>query len=259
MYEGKRVSVVMPAYDEGDGIGATVEGFLRHPWVDEVIVVDNNSSDNTAELAVAAGARVIREPRQGYGYACRTALANATGDLIVLTESDDSFYADDMRILFSYIDHFDMVKGARSNRHLIEEGADWTFPLMLGNWLVAKYMQVLYFGVNAVEDINQREVGGTFRVIRREALNLIQPHFSEGKSAFLPDMTTLAIRKGLRILEVPVRYRRRVGISKITGNRFRAALLALRMSLIITRNRFRNLPMQPLTVPEEDFKPIVSR
>jgi hypothetical protein len=135
-----------------------------------------------------------------------------------------------------------MVKGARSNRHLIDEGADWTLPLMLGNWLVAKYMQVLYFGLNALEDINQREVGGTYRVIRREALDKIRPHFSEGQSAFLPDMTTLAFRKGLKIIEVPIRYRRRLGTSKITGNRIQATLLALRMSIIISRNRFKRLP-----------------
>jgi glycosyltransferase involved in cell wall biosynthesis len=241
MYEGKRVSVVMPAYNEAEGIEASVRGFITHPWVDEVVVVDNNSFDETARNAIAAGARIVREPRQGYGFACCTALTNATGDLIVLTESDDSFYADDLKILFAYIDHFDIVKGARSNRHLVDEGADWTFTLMFCNWLIAKYMQILYFGVKALEDINMREVGGTYRVINRKALEKILPHFSEGGSAFLPDMTTLAIRKGLRIIEVPVRYRRRLGLSKITGSRIRSALLAIRMIIIITKNRFKQL------------------
>lgn len=247
MYQNKRVSVVMPAFNEAEGIVTTVREFTTHPWVDEVIVADNNSSDGTAQHAIAAGARVVKEPRQGYGYACRTALANATGELIVLTESDNSFYAEDLGILLAYVDHFDMVKGARSNRHLIEEGADWTFPLMLGNWLVAKYMQLLYLGINALEDVNQREVGGTYRVIRRNALESILPDLSEGKSAFLPDMTTLALRRGFKIIEVPVRYRRRLGTSKITGNRLKAALLALRMSVIISRNRFKRLPKR---VPE---------
>jgi glycosyltransferase involved in cell wall biosynthesis len=232
----------MPAYNEAEGIADTVREFINHPWVDEVVVVDNNSGDETAKLAAAAGAKVVRELRQGYGHACATALASGTGDLIVLTESDNSFYADDLKIFFAYIDFFDMVKGARSNRHLVEEGADWTFPLMFGNWLVAKYMQILYFGVDALEDISQREVGGTYRVIRREALDKIRPYFSEGQSAFLSDMTTLAMRRRLKILEVPIRYRRRLGTSKITGNRIRAMLLALRMSIIISRNRFKRLP-----------------
>lgn len=241
MYQGQKVSVVMPAYNEADGIEQTVKGFLGHPWVDEVVVADNNSTDGTGELARKAGALVVPEKRQGYGFACKTALENASGQLVVLTESDDSFYADDLKILFAYIDHFDMVKGARSNRYMIEEGADWTFPLMFGNWIVAKYMQLLYFGLSFMEDMNQREVGGTFRVIKRGALKTILPHVNEGKSAFLPEITTLALRKNLRIIEVPVRYRRRLGESKITGNRIRATILALRMSIIITKNRFRRL------------------
>ena len=241
VYNGKTVSVVMPACDEAEGIAATVRGFSAHRSVDEVVVADNNSTDETVERAIEAGARVVEEPRQGYGYACRTALANARGDLVVLTESDNSFYAEDLEILLAYVNHCDLVKGSRSNRHLIEEGADWTVPLMFGNWLVAKYMQLLYFGRRMLEDVSQREVGGTYRVIRREALEKIEPHFSEGQSAFLPDMTTLAIRKRLKVIEVPVRYRRRLGTSKITGNRRQAMFLALRMSIIITRNRFKRL------------------
>jgi glycosyltransferase involved in cell wall biosynthesis len=241
MYKDQRVSVVMPAYNEAEGIANTVREFMTHPWVDEVVVANNNSRDETVKCALSAGAKVVKEPRQGYGYACRTALDNCTGDLIVLTESDNSFYADDLKLFFRYIDQFDMVKGARSNRHMIEKGADWTFLLKLGNWLVAKYMQILYIGVNSLENIRQREVGGTYRVIHRQALDSIRLYFSEGQGAFLPDMTTLAIRKGLKILEVPIHYRRRLGMSKITGNRIRALLLALRMILVITRNRFKRL------------------
>jgi glycosyltransferase involved in cell wall biosynthesis len=242
MYNGQRVSVVMPAYNEAAGIVETVSGFLAHPFVDEVVVADNNSTDGTAEKAAQAGARVVHESRQGYGFACMAALANSTGDLIVLTESDDSFVPADLEILCSYTRHFHIVKGARSNRDLIHEGADWTPALMVGNWLVAKYMQVLYFGWRFMDSMNQREVGGTFRVIRRDALNVIQPYLSEGGSAFLPDMTTIAIRKNLKIIEIPVQYRRRLGESKITGSRRKATMLALRMAGIITRNRFRGLP-----------------
>jgi glycosyltransferase involved in cell wall biosynthesis len=241
MYKGKKVSVVMPAYNEEPGIGATVKGFKEHPFVDEVIVADNNSTDRTAALAEQAGARVVPEKRQGYGFACQTALRTATGDLIVLTESDNSFYPDDLELLFAYIPHFDIVKGARSNRNLIAEGADWTFSLMFGNWLLSKYMQLLYFGSNSLEDIAMREVGGTFRVIKREALEKIMPYVSEGQAAFLPDMVTIALRLKLKIIEIPVRYRQRLGVSKYTGDRVKATFLAFRMLGIITRNRFKRL------------------
>lgn len=241
MYQNKRVSVVMPAYNEKEGIVETIKGFREHPFVDEVIVADNNSSDDTPVLAERAGAKVVYEKRRGYGFSCRTALAHASGDLIVLTESDNSFYPDDLELLFAYIPHFDIVKGARSNLHLIRSDADWTLGLMAGNWLLAKYMQLLYFGKNYLADMSMREVGGTFRVIKREALDRILPFLSEGKAAFLPDMITIALRKKMKIIEIPVKYRGRLGVSKITGNRLRAVLLAIRMLRIITWNRFRRI------------------
>lgn len=241
MFENQKVSVVMPAYNEQEGIFKTVNGFIEYPFVDEVIVADNNSSDDTTKLARQAGAKIVNEEKQGYGFACQKALSSAAGDLIILTESDNSFYPEDIGILFAYIPYFDMVKGGRSNRNLISSDADWTFWLMFGNWLVAKYMQFLYLFGKSLEDISMREVGGTFRVIKRSALENIQPFFSEGKSAFLADMTTIALRKNLKIIEVPVRYRGRLGVSKITGNKAKAFLLGFRMLWIITKNRFRKL------------------
>lgn len=241
MFQSKRVSVVMPAYNEKEGIIEAVRGFKEHPFVDEVIVVDNDSTDNTAAIAEKAGARVVYEKRKGYGFACQTALAHSTGDLIVLTESDNSFYPGDLELLFAYIPYFDLVKGARSNRNLIDSSADWSFSLIFGNWLVAKYMQFLYLGIKSFWDISMREAGGTFRVIKRETLEKIQPYFSEGQSAFLPDMVTIALRKKLKIIEIPIRYRGRLGVSKITGNRFKAVILAFRMAWIITKNRFKKL------------------
>lgn len=239
MFEGKTVSVVMPAYNEEAGVEETVRGFASHIYVDEVIVVDNNSLDRTADRARAAGAKVVLEQQQGYGYACITALKAATCDLVVLTESDRSFYPEDLSILLAYSAHFEMVKGARSNRHLVDRRADWTFALMIGNWIVAKYMQLLYFGCNALEDASLREMGGTFRIIRRDALMQILPSLSEGSSSFLADLTSIAIRKNLRVLELPVRYRERLGTSKITGNRWTAMKVAVRMLWIITANRVR--------------------
>ncbi len=231
----------MPAYNEREGVGQTVRAFLNHPYVDEVIVADNNSTDGTYEIAQEAGARVVRESRQGYGYACRTAIETAKGDLIILTESDNSFYAEDLNLLFAYIPYFDMVKSARSNHHLISDDADWTISLMLGNWIVAKYMQLLYFGFKFTQDMHMREMGGTYRVIKRAAYELIKPHLTEGQGAFLADMTSIAIKKNLKVLEIPIRYRGRLGVSKITGSRWRATLLGLRMIWIITRNRYKVL------------------
>src|SRR5438094_3371642 len=95
MWQGHRVSIVFPAYNEEAGIAAAVADFGALDAVDEVLVVDNNSRDGTAERALAAGARVVCEPRQGYGNALRRGLADARGEDIVLAEPDGTFMAKD--------------------------------------------------------------------------------------------------------------------------------------------------------------------
>ena len=229
----------MPAYNEAKAIEEVVKDYLSCPYVDEVIVGDNNSVDGTGEKAAQAGAKVISVPKQGYGYACKAALDACSGDYLVLTESDGSLPAENVEKLLVYMDYFDVVKGARSNHFLVTPDADWTFALMFANWALAKYMQVLYLGTRVFEDVSMREVGGTQRIIKRSAYEQIAPHLTEGKSAFLPDMVTIMLKKRMRILEIPIVYRARRGESKITGNRFRAAMLAFRMFRIITRNRFK--------------------
>jgi dolichol-phosphate mannosyltransferase len=241
VYKGMRVSVAMPALNEAEAIQMVVRDYLGHPHVDEVVVGNNGSTDGTGDLARAAGARVVEVPTRGYGHACKAALDACTGDLLVLTESDGSLQSENLEKLFAFTDHFDLVKGARSNRFLVQPGADWTFSLMFANWALAKYLQVLYLGYKTFEDVSMREVGGTQRVMRRSSYEKIAPLIREGRSAFLPETVTLMLRHHMKILEVPIVYRARLGDSKITGNRFRAASLAIRMAIIITRNRFRPL------------------
>jgi glycosyltransferase involved in cell wall biosynthesis len=241
MYKGKRVSVAMPAYNEADAIESVVMDYLSNPYVDEIIVGDNNSVDGTGALAEAAGATVIPVPQQGYGYACRAALDNCTGEYLILTESDGSLPAENIDIFLAYIEHFDVVKGARSNRFLVTSDADWTFILMFANWALAKYMQVLYLGSKMFEDISMREVGGTQRLMLRSSYETIRPFLREGQSAFLPDMVTIMLRRRMKIIEVPIVYQGREGVSKITGNRWTATKLAFRMFAIITINRFRRV------------------
>src|SRR5262249_58419731 len=110
------VSVVMPAYNEELAIGTAVREFLAMEAVDEVVVVDNNSTDQTNARARAAGARVIAESTQGYGAACRRALAEATGDLVFLVEPDGTFVPDDVAKFLAYAREFDVVFGTRTSK-----------------------------------------------------------------------------------------------------------------------------------------------
>jgi glycosyltransferase involved in cell wall biosynthesis len=232
------ISVVIPAFNEEDGIVPTVSEFLTIDLVSEVIVVDNNSTDKTRENAVAAGARVIAEPNQGYGAAILTGIQNANQPVILLCEADYSFYASDLDLLLPYLKFFDMVKGARSVDILISEDADYGFLLRWGNFAVAKFQELLYFGARIPGKPGFREMGGTFRVFTRDSYEVIHPLITETKSAFLADLTSLYLRNGLSVLELPIRYRSRIGTSKITGNKVKAVRLGIRMFWIIFINRF---------------------
>jgi glycosyltransferase involved in cell wall biosynthesis len=231
MWQGQRVSVVFPAYNEEAGIGAAVDDFVGIEAVDEVLVVDNNSIDQTATRAVAAGARVVRESRQGYGNALRRGLAEAQGEYIVLAEPDGTFMGKDVLKLLAYADDFDLVLGTRTTRELIWRGANMGWQLRWGNWLVAKLLQVLFGGPSL------SDCGCTLRLVRRSAAQQLLPRFTVGGSHFLPEMVCLALIDGLRLVEVPVNYRDRVGESKITGSMHTALRVGAHMVGLILRYR----------------------
>jgi glycosyltransferase involved in cell wall biosynthesis len=231
MWQGQRVSVVFPAYNEEAGIAAAVEDFGGVEAVDEVLVVDNNSIDLTTARAKAAGARVVHEPRQGYGNALRRGLSEAQGEYIVLAEPDGTFMGKDVLKLLAYADDFDLVLGTRTTRELIWHGANMGWQLRWGNWVVAKLLQVLFGGPSL------SDCGCTLRLVRRSAAQRLLPRFTVGSSHFLPEMVCLALLEGQRLVEVPVNYRDRVGESKITGSMHTALRVGARMIGLIVRYR----------------------
>jgi len=233
LWKGKTVSVVFPAYNEADNIARAVRDFGGFEAVDEVVVVDNNSRDRTAELAAAAGARVVPEARQGYGYALRRGLAEARGEYVVLAEPDGTFVAEDMLKLLAYAHEFDLVLGTRTTRELIWSQANMGWFLRVGNVAVAKLLQVLFGGPSL------SDCGCTYRLVRRELLDSLLPRLTVGSSHFLPEMVILALLDGRRIIEIPVNYRARVGDSKITGSRLTAIKVGWRMIRLILGYRFR--------------------
>src|SRR5438270_9183184 len=233
MWQGHRVSIVFPAYNEEGGIAAAVADFGALDAVDEVLVVDNNSRDKTAARARDAGARVVQEPRQGYGNALRRGLAEAQGEYVVLAEPDGTFMGKDVLKLLAYAEDFDLVLGTRTTRELIWHGANMGWQLRWGNWLLAKLLQVLFDGPSL------SDCGCTLRLVRRQAVQQLVPRFTVGGSHFLPEMVCLALLSKLRLIEVPVNYRSRVGQSKITGSLSTAIKVGGHMLLLIVRYRMR--------------------
>jgi glycosyltransferase involved in cell wall biosynthesis len=233
MHGTKTVSVVLPAYNEEKYIRPAVEDFFSSGVVDEVVVVDNNSRDGTAQEARATRARLVAETRQGYGYALQRGLREATGDIIILAEPDGTFMGRDVLKLLAYADDFDMVCGTRTTRELIWDQANMGWFLRVGNWAVAKLIQFLYGGPSL------SDCGCTLRLTHRAALETFRDDLTVGASHFLPEMVILGLKRRLKIIEIPVNYRGRVGESKITGSLKGTLRTGFRMIGIVLKYRFK--------------------
>ena len=233
MYGSKTVSIVFPAYNEEGWIRKAVEDFFVVDVVDEVVVVNNNSRDRTAEEALQTKARVVLETRQGYGQALRRGLHEATGDLVIMAEPDGTFLGRDILKLLAYADDFDMVCGTRTTRELVWAEANMDWFLRVGNWLVAKLLQFLHGGPSL------SDCGCTLRLVHRSALRKFQNKLTVSGSHFLPEMVILALKHKVRVIEVPVNYRGRVGESKITGNWSGILRTGFQMIWLILKYRFK--------------------
>jgi glycosyltransferase involved in cell wall biosynthesis len=205
---GVRVSLIIPARNEEASIGLVLDEIPR-ALVNEIIVVDNGSRDRTAEVARARGVTVVHEAQPGYGRACQAGIARADerADVIVVLDGDHSDYPDDLAALLAPIagDEADFVIGSRVLGGAEPGSLPWN--QRFGNRLACRLMLLLY-GVRFTDM-------GPFRAIRRDrlaALGMRDPTYG-----WNVEMQAKAIAARLRIREVPVRYRRRVGKSKISG------------------------------------------
>lgn len=201
-------SVIIPAVNEAASIGLVIDEIPKEN-IAEVIVVDNGSTDDTAAVAKRHGARVVREDRRGYGAACLKGVASLdpASEIVVILDGDHSDYPEDLPLLIDPIrrGEADFVIGSRVLGRAPRGALQWN--QRLGNALACMLIRWLYG--NAFTDM------GPFRAIRRDAfdrLGMRDPTF--GWNA---EMQVKAIARGLRVREVPVRYRRRIGRSKISG------------------------------------------
>jgi glycosyltransferase involved in cell wall biosynthesis len=210
-----KISVVIPALNEEDAIGGVVQDVPRE-LVDEIIVADNGSTDDTVARAAAAGARVVREPRRGYGAAC-LAGAKATGDseIIVFLDGDHSDDPTQLARVAGPVleDRADLVVGSRLKGKMEKGSMPWHGRL--GNATIVWLLKLLY-GAN-ISDL------GSFRAIKRATfldLNLEQLTYG-----WPVEMVVKAAKRGWRVRSVPVPYRKRLGKSKVSGT-VRGSLMA---------------------------------
>jgi glycosyltransferase involved in cell wall biosynthesis len=206
----KEILVIIPAFNEAQSIGQVISEIPD--LVSEIIVVNNNSTDNTAAVATAAGATVLFEEQMGYGYACLKGINYAakrskTPHIIVFMDGDYSDYPEDLHKVIAPIlaGDVDFVIGAR-DKAMREEGS-MTPQQVFGNWLATFLMRVLFKA--RFTDL------GPFRAIRYE--QLIALEMEDKTYGWTVEMQLKVLKKKIAYTEVPVRYKKRIGVSKVSG------------------------------------------
>ena len=232
MWEQNKISVVLPVFNEEEGVKVCIEEYFSIGIVDEIIAVDNNSTDNSADEIKKTNAKYVKENQQGYGAALQRGLKEATGDIIFMSESDNTFVAKDIYKFLAYADEFDVIFGSRTSKTLIWSGAKMNWFLRLGNIFVAKLLEYLYNGPCLTD------VGCTKKFIKKNNLHKIRNKFTVKGSHFSPDFMILAIENRFKCVEIPINYKERVGESKITSDFLKSFKLGLIYIMFIIKKKY---------------------
>ncbi|WP_046756272.1 glycosyltransferase family 2 protein [Kordia jejudonensis] len=204
------IKVIIPAYNEEDSIANVIQEIPKN--VTEVIVVSNNSTDNTELNAQTAGATVLKEPQKGYGYACLKGMEyianqHVKPDILVFLDGDYSDYPEELTKIVAPIieDDIDFVIGSRVKK--LREDGSMTPQQVFGNWL-ATFLMKLFFGAKFTDL-------GPFRAIKYQ--KLLQLQMEDKTYGWTVEMQLKALKQKLSYTEVPVKYKKRIGVSKVSG------------------------------------------
>lgn len=204
------IKVIIPAYNEAGSIAHVINDIPKH--VEEIIVVSNNSTDDTEINARNAGATVLSETNKGYGYACLKGMdyiknQKEKPNIIVFLDGDYSDYPEELNKIVAPIikNNIDFVIGARV-KELREKGS-MTFPQIFGNWLATSLMRLL-FGAKFTDL-------GPFRAIKYQ--KLLALNMEDKTYGWTVEMQLKALKQKLTYTEIPVNYRNRIGVSKVSG------------------------------------------
>lgn len=224
------ISVIIPAYNEEQSIGKVVHDIPRD-IVQNVIVVNNNSTDSTVEVASKAGAITLDEPRKGYGWACLKGIEHSKQlktDIIVFLDGDYSDYPQEIPDVLKPIleNKMDLVIGSRVLGK--REKGSLTPQQIFGNWLATKLIRIFYRA-------NFTDLG-PFRAIKSDALENLK--MSDKTYGWTIEMQIKAAKQKMKFCEVPVNYKKRIGVSKVSGTVKGTVLAGIKIIFAIFKYRF---------------------
>ena len=228
--EESLISVALTAYNDELSISGAVRDFLSHPRVKRVIVVSNNSKDRTMELASEAGATAVNEDRQGYGYCVWRCLEEAAQwqdtDFVALCEGDMTFCAADLDKFLAYMPHAEIVNGTRIVEQLRDHNTQLSTFMYYGNFFAGKLLEVKHLGKGTFTD-----VGTTYKMMPRQVVTALLPILNPAINLeFNAHFLDVALEHGFSIVECPVTFHPRIGVSKGGNiNNFRALKVGSRM------------------------------
>lgn len=242
------ISVVIPAFNEEEVISNVVKDFINQKDVKYVLVIDNKSTDKTVEIAKKAGAHVIQnEKNMGLAYSIVKGFQEALkteSNIIALVEGDGTCSAHDLEKMIPYLDNSNMVVGTRQLQVLSEKGNQNKMIHVWANYYLAKLIQLKFFSLLHRGVVNFTDVGCMFRTIRKESLEKIIDKFFDKKTGkvipglnFTVFMSITALQNDLRIIEVPISFKKRHGISKTgSAKTFSAIVIAFRYIWFILKS-----------------------
>lgn len=195
-------TIIIPAYNEEEGLGSVIDGLKKLPEKYEIIIVDDGSTDNTYKVASEASIKVIRHPyNEGYGAALKTGIRNAKADIVLLMDADGQHKPQDIAKLLKYIEAYDMVVGSRT------KNSDVSALRRPGKMILALL-------ANYLAGMNIPDLNSGFRAIKRDmAMDFM--HILPNGFSFTTTITLAALTSGYSVKYVPIDAPRRVGTSKI--------------------------------------------
>lgn len=232
-----KIFVIIPAYNEEEIVEKVVKDYKNQKYVQDVLLIDNHSNDRTVEIAKSCGARVItKDENKGFAHSCIVGMRESLktdANIVAFTECDGTYSGYDLAKMIPYLDNCHMVTGTRQIQVLSEEKTQNTMFYVWGNYLLAKLIQLKYFSLRHLGIVELTDVGCMHRCMRKESVEKIidqfvkpgtdEPIITPGSGLVAILMTMLCIENNLKIVEIPITFKKRIGTSKtFSDKRFRA-------------------------------------